>query len=382
MTAPRRLSGPAIIAAIVLTLAGCSAVAGQADASPAGPGSLGSFGSLGSGSATGPTTPPGGPLTGEPVDVATGLDVPWSIAFLDRTPLVSERDSGRILEILTEGTTREVGTVDDVVHNGEAGLLGLAVDDRQRLYVYSTGPNGNRIQRYSITGQPGSLSLGAAETILDGLPSADTHDGGRIAFGPDGMLYAGVGDTGERGKAQDIDFLGGKILRMTPDGKVPTDNPFPDSLVYSYGHRNVQGLGWADDGTMFASEFGQDTWDELNIIEAGGNYGWPIVEGAADTDGFIDPVQQWRPAHASPSGIEVVDGTVFIANLRGQVLRAVPVDDPTSSTDYYGSAFGRLRDVTVSPDHDLWFLTGNTDGRAAERQGDDRIVSVGLASGS
>ena len=315
---------------------------------------------------------------GEPTDVTTGLEAPWSVAFIGQSALISERDSGRVLELLGDGTTRTVGTVDGVVHGGEGGLLGIAVDDEQRLYAYSTGSDGNRVQRFELTGRPGSLGLGAAETILDGIPSNSTHNGGRLAFGPDGMLYVSVGDAQNRPAAQDTSSPSGKILRMTPDGDVPADNPFPDSLVYSYGHRNVQGLAWADDGTMFASEFGQDTWDELNIITAGGNYGWPEVEGIADTEGFIDPVQQWATDDASPSGIVISHGTVFIANLRGQVLRAVPVDDPSTSTDYYSGVYGRLRAVGIGPDGSLWIVTNNTDGRGNPSAGDDRILSVEL----
>lgn len=183
--------------------------------------------------------------------------------FADGVALVSERDSGRILELPDGGGTRVVGTVGGVVHAGESGLLGLAVDRERRLYAYSTGPDGNRIERYTLSGAPGSLALGAGEVILDGLPSASFHDGGRIAFGPDGMLYATVGDAGQRERAQDLDSLTGKILRMTPDGEIPTDNPFPGSLVFSYGHRNPQGIAWTADGTMFATELGEDSWDEL-----------------------------------------------------------------------------------------------------------------------
>ncbi len=375
MTAPRRLTFPAAAVALCAALIGCASSTTPVDAaSSAVPASLGSGAS---------PAPPAddGPLTGEPVDVATGLAAPWSLAFVDGAPLVSERDNGRIVEVLPDGTVRTAGTVDDAVHGGEGGVLGMTVDGDRNLYIYSTGPDGNRIQRYPVTGAPGGLALGPPRTILDGLPSAGVHNGGRIAFGPDGMLYAGVGDAGDRSDAQDRDSLGGTILRMTPDGAVPADNPFPGSLVYSYGHRNVQGLAWAADGTMFASEFGQDTWDELNIIEPGGNYGWPEVEGMAGDEGFIDPVQQWRPAEASPSGIAITDDTVFIANLRGQRLRAVPVSDPTNAIDYYASQFGRIRDVAVSPGRELWFLTNNTDGRGTPRPGDDRIVSAGTATG-
>jgi glucose/arabinose dehydrogenase len=301
------------------------------------------------------------------------------VVFLGDTPLISDRDDGDILELLPDGQTRVIGTVEGVVHEGESGLLGLAVDDQGRLYAYSTGADGNRIQRFELTGEPGSLGLGAAETILDGIPAASYHDGGRLAIGPDGMLYATAGDAGNREDAQDRGSLAGKILRMTLDGAVPEDNPFPDSLVYSYGHRNPQGLAWAADGTMFAAEFGQDTWDELNVITAGGNYGWPEVEGVGGGEDFIDPVQQWNPDEASPSGITVVEGTIFIANLRGEVLRAVPVADPGTATEYYEGEFGRIRAVTASPAGDLWFITSNTDGYGNAGEGDDRLVSVALS---
>ncbi len=255
--------------------------------------------------------------SGEPRDVTTGLQAPWSVVFLGETALISERDTGRILELLDDGSTRVVGTVPGVAASGEGGLLGLAVAGR-RLYAYSTGERENRVQRFGLRGEPGSLSLGSARTILDGIPSAAIHNGGRIAFGPDEMLYVATGDAAESGRAQDRGSLSGKILRMTPDGDVPPDNPFEDSLVYSYGHRNVQGLAWAADGTMFATEFGQNTWDELNIIEPGRNYGWPEAEGESDDDDFTDPVQQWRTSDASPSGLTAAQGTLFIANLRGR----------------------------------------------------------------
>ena len=317
---------------------------------------------------------------GEPTDVATGLDAPWSVVFAGETPLVSERDSGRIFEVLPDGSTRQVGTVEGIVHRAEDGLLGLAVDPQRRLYAYSTARDGNRVQRFALTGTAGSYGLGPAETIIDGIPANATHNGGRLAFGPDGMLYVTVGDAQDRPAAQDLGSTSGKILRMTPDGGVPADNPFPDSLVYSYGHRNVQGVGWAADGTMFASEFGQDTWDELNVIVAGGNYGWPNVEGIANADGFINPVQQWPTDEASPSGLTVAGGTVYMANLRGQRLRAIPAADPADvdgTNEYFGD-YGRIRAVTVAPDGTLWFLTNNTDGRGNPRSGDDRIVSVTL----
>ncbi len=316
---------------------------------------------------------------GTPTTVASGLQSPWSIAFRGRTPLVSERDTGRILELRPDGSTREVGTVPGVSHGGEGGLLGLAVDPQGLLYAYSTGDGGNRIQRFALTGSAGSLGLGTAETLLDRIPSGPIHDGGRIAFGPDGMLYAGTGDAGDRGRAQDRADLAGKILRITPDGGIPADNPFPGSPVWSYGHRNVQGLAWAADGTMFAGELGQDTWDELNVIVPGADYGWPVVEGPGGASrGFRDPVQQWHPADASPSGLTRVEDTLFLANLRGRVLRAVPVAAPGTSSAHWSGRYGRLRDATLAPDGRLWILTDNTDGRGTPGPDDDRILAVGL----
>lgn len=317
--------------------------------------------------------------TAAPTDVATGLQAPWSIVWRNGVALVSERDSGRILELRGDGSTRVIGTVAGVVHRSESGLLGMAVDPADgRLFVYSTGPEGNRIRRYDVTGPAGSLRLGDPVTVLDRLPSGSTHNGGRIAFGPDGMLYVGVGDAQQRDRAQDLQYLGGKILRITGDGQVPADNPFANSPVWSYGHRNVQGMGWAADGTMFASEFGQDTWDELNVIRKGGNYGWPVVEGRSDNERFVNPVQQWATDEASPSGLTIVGGSIVIANLRGERLRIVPVPDPARSQSFWAGQYGRLRDVARAPDGRLWVLTNNTDGRGDPRDGDDRILSVAL----
>lgn len=310
-----------------------------------------------------------------PETFTANLDVPWSIAFHGDTALVSERDSARILEIAVDGTAREVGVIDGVTPGGEGGLLGIAVHE-SHLYAYFTASDGNRIERFELVGGPGNLALGEPETILDGLPSARVHNGGRIAFGPDGMLYATVGDAGDQESAQNRKALSGKILRMTPNGGVPDDNPFSESLVYSYGHRNPQGIAWDESGTLYASEFGQDTWDELNIIQPGGNYGWPEVEGIAEQQGFIDPVQQWMPADASPSGIAIVGDAIYIANLRGERLREVPLADPSQATEHFVGEYGRLRDIVAAPDGRLWVLTNNTDGRGEPGPDDDRILRI------
>jgi glucose/arabinose dehydrogenase len=319
-----------------------------------------------------PVTPavPAGPRV-----IASNFKAPWSIAFHGTTPLVSERDTARILALDAAGMPAVVATIAGVNGSGEGGLLGIAVHDGY-LYAYFSAGASNRIERYRLDGSAANLRLGAAQIILDGIPAASIHNGGRIAFGPDGMLYAAAGDAGNRAAAQDLASLGGKILRIRPEGGVPADNPFPGSYVYSYGHRNPQGLAWAADGTLYASEFGQNTWDELNRIQAGGNYGWPTVEGRAGDARFIDPLQQWATGEASPSGMAFSQGNLYIANLRGQRLRQVPVAALGSAVERYVGQYGRLRDVVAAPDGSLWMLTNNTDGRGTPGPGDDRIVSV------
>lgn len=356
-------SGAAALVGMMLTaalLAGCTTTP-QRPASMH-PGSTAVSGSSASGS----------PSVGSVSDVVVGLEAPWSIAFHGDTALVSARDSGKILEIVG-GKTREVGSVEGSTASGEGGLLGIAVF-AGFLYAYFTAGNENRIQRFELTGKAGSLGLGAPQTILEDLPAANVHNGGRIAFGPDKLLYVTVGDAGDSPKAQDRESLAGKILRLTPEGTVPADNPFKGSPVYSLGHRNPQGLAWAKNGSMYASEFGQNTWDELNLIKAGANYGWPEVEGIAKDDRYMDPVQQWAPGEASPSGMTIADDSIWIANLRGERLRRVPLDQSSSLSEHLVGTHGRLRDVVVAPDGALWVLTNNTDGRGQPGAGDDRIL--------
>ena len=334
-----------------------------------------------------PTTPPAEVTAvqpaGAPVDVVTGLASPWSILRVtDEVTLISQRDDGQILR-LEDGELTSIGTVPGVVPGGEGGLLGLAFlprDDGVWIYAYFTAADDNRIVRmhYDVTE---GAELGEPEVILDGLAKAGNHDGGRIEFGPDEMLYATVGDAGVGDRAQDPASLNGKILRMTPEGDVPDDNPTPRSLVYSMGHRNPQGLAWDCDGQLWAAEFGQSTWDEFNRIEPGANYGWPVVEGQVDDPRFVQPVLQWATEEASPSGLAYVDGTFFLASLRGERVWAIYVgDDGTASaTAWFVGEFGRIRDVAVGPDSSLWFLTSNTDGRGDVRDGDDRLMQVRLA---
>lgn len=328
---------------------------------------------------------------GAPIEVTTGLLTPWSILRIPAggsaagETLVSQRNDGRILSVASDRSPVEVGVVPGVAFGGEGGLLGLAYlsDDRGAwVYAYFTSASDNRIVRMPYD----DGSLGEPEVVLSGLAKAGNHNGGRIAFGPDGMLYATVGDAAQPDLAQDPASPNGKILRMTPEGDVPDDNPTPGSLVYSLGHRNPQGIAWDADGQLWAAEFGQNTWDEFNRIEPGANYGWPIVEGQVGVEGqtsdprFVDPVLQWATSDASPSGLAYVDGTFFLAALRGERVWAIYVaDDGTASaTPWFVGEFGRIRDVAAGPDGTLLFLTHNTDGRGDLRDGDDRLMQVRL----
>lgn len=341
------------------------------------------------------TAPSGAAIQPAAADLVTGLNTPWGIGFLpDRTGLVTSRDDGTITAVKPDGSTSAVGTVQGVSANGEAGLLGLAVSpDYSRdhtVFVYYTGDDDNRIAALTLTG--GTIS--DQRSILTGLPKAGNHDGGRITFGPDGLLYVGVGDAGNPSGAQDLDYLGGKILRLNPDGSGAAGNPFPQApLVYSYGHRNVQGLAFDDTGRLWAAEFGQNTWDELNLIVPGGNYGWPNTEGLTDDPTYVSPQRVWATSEASPSGIAIWRGSVWMAGLRGQTLWQIPItgssSTPTAATGeapagrqtgepiaHLREQYGRLRTVIVAPDDSLWLTTSNTDGRGSPQPGDDRILRL------
>ena len=329
-------------------------------------------------------------VRGEPLDVppqavqvlATGLEVPWAVAFLpDGTALVTERNSGRILAVRAPAVSsaastadvREVARVNDVTPGGEGGLLGIAVSPDYAtdgwVYVYYTAADGNRLARLRL--DPAT----PPEPLLTGIPKARNHNGGRIAFGPDGFLYVGTGDAAERDRSPDPGSLAGKILRLTPDGDPAPGNPFGDSPVYSSGHRNVQGLAWDATGALFATEFGQNRYDELNRIEPGRDYGWPTVEGMGGGAGFADPVATWSTSDASPSGLAIRDGQAYLACLRGTKLYRIGLNG-TGARQLLSGQYGRLRSVTVAPDGTLWLTTSNRDGRGDPAPDDDRILRL------
>lgn len=334
-----------------------------------------------------PTHPTAGPNVHVLTTLARDLQVPWGVAFLpDGSALVAQRPTGRVVRIGAHGGATGVGTVPGVRDIGEGGLLGLALEPASgtistnapaTVFAYLTSTAGdNRVLKMTFDGS----RLGSPTPVLTGIPSADHHDGGLLAIGPDGKLWIGTGEGGRTERSQDRSNLGGKILRLNLDGTIPADNPFPGSPVYSLGHRNVQGLAFDSAKQPWAIEFGQNTWDELNRIVPGGNYGWPIVEGKAGRKGFIDPLVQWPTDDASPSGMAIVDDVAYIGALRGERLWQVPLFGTRTGTPkaYLNGRFGRIRNVAATPDGQLWITTSNRDGRGNPGPDDDRVILLSL----
>jgi glucose/arabinose dehydrogenase len=315
--------------------------------------------------------------------VATGLDVPWGVAFLpDGTALVAQRDDGTVKRVTSDGTVTDAGSVPGVVHNGEGGLLGLAIPPAERtggvptVYAYFTSRNDNRIVKMPFVDD----KLGRPTTVLTGIPSAGNHNGGRMVIGPDGKLWVGTGESGKKPLAQNLKSLGGKILRLDLDGSVPDDNPFKGSPVWTLGHRNVQGLAFDSRGRLWATEFGQNDWDELNLIERGKNYGWPEVEGDGTGNGkYVAPFTVWTTDEASPSGLAIVDDVAYVACLKGERLWQVPLNgsgENENKVARFEGKYGRLRTVLQAPDGTLWLTTSNKDGRGSPADDDDKILSL------
>jgi len=305
---------------------------------------------------------------GPPQTVTAGRVHPWGIALLpDGGALFTERDSRRIYAVAPAGQIRHVYTVTEAVARGEGGLLGIAVGPGhprdQRVYIYYTTGSDNRIAWFTLG------SAARPRPIVTGIPAAGTHNGGRLAFSPDGLLFAGTGDAQVPERAQSPGSLGGKILRMTRDGKPVSGNPY-GTVVFSTGHRNVQGLAFDDRGRLWASELGQSRYDEVNHIQVG-NYGWPFVEGRGNDPRFREPKHVWSPAEASPSGIAFSGGSLYVAALRGQRLWRLELNGTsvTRATSMYPGTFGRLRAAARHPkDGAMWLLTTNGS--------NDRVVRI------
>lgn len=328
--------------------------------------------------------------------VAENLEIPWEVAFLPASPaggpdgsfLVTERP-GRLLKI---GEDKKIIQVEGVRHIGEGGLLGLALhpdfNKNQFVYLYfTTEGNGkltNRIERYRLE----DTRLLDRKVILEGILGSSVHDGGRIAFGSDGKLYITTGDAGNSNLAQDKNSLNGKILRVNDDGTTPNDNPF-GTAVWSYGHRNPQGLVWDDQGRLWSTEHGrsgaQSGFDELNLIEKGKNYGWPVIQGDEQQEGMVTPVKNsgadvtWAPAGAAflPADRQDVNGSIFFGGLRGETLYEYKISEG-KLIEHFKGVYGRIRSVVLGPDRDLYITTSNKDGRGDVKTGDDKLIKIDL----
>ena len=339
----------------------------------------------------------------EGVTVETWVDslhIPWSLVFLPNGDALVSEPRGRIQHIPRGQNQPQLYIeIDDVAHVVEGGVNGLALHPQfaQHPFVYAMYSYRKdeqlfiRVIRLRHHGDTGVFD----RVILDNIPGHTFHVGGRIGFGPDGMLYIGTGDLVKQTPAQDLKSWAGKILRITPDGQIPKDNPFPGSPVFSYGHRNVQGLAWdPETGVLFSSEHGPNgdlpgvyERDEINIIEKGANYGWPNVVGAPRIAEYRDPIIMWRGASVPPAGMTFYRGDLFVATLRSKALIRIQFDDDNEdykvtnierwfARDLNKGIYGRLRDVTVGPDGHLYVLTCNTDGRAELRPNDDKILRL------
>ncbi|MER6072706.1 PQQ-dependent sugar dehydrogenase [Streptomyces sp. NPDC001817] len=318
--------------------------------------------------------------------LSTGWTIPWGTYWMPdgQSALVTERDDFRVWKLTKNGTKTQVGTVPNAVTtNGEGGLLGVAVDPRWETdhYVYfmHTAAEGNRVVRMTYDG----TKLSDYKVLLQGIKKNRYHNGGRLAFGPDGYLYVSTGEAQQPDLAQDKNSLNGKILRMTTDGRPAPGNPF-GNYVYSYGHRNPQGLAFDRNGRLWEAEFGNSSKDELNLIKPGADYGWPTCEGSCDVAGMTNPKATWNVSEASPSGIAVVRNVIYMASLRGERLWRIPINGDTESVGtpsaYYVGTYGRLRTVTKVPGADqLWLSTTNCDNNGGAADGSDKIFKVTIS---
>ncbi len=314
--------------------------------------------------------------------LSTNLTVPWGIAFLPngKSAVVTERNTSKVWRIALDGSKKQIGTVPHSVWNAEkqekGGLLGAAVSPTwngttdKRVFFMQTTAKDNRVVRMNFDG----TSLSGYTPVLTGIRRDGQHNGGKIAFGPDGYLYIATGDAFQPRLAQDKKSLNGKILRVTKSGAAAPGNPF-GTRVYSYGHRNPQGLAWDRNGRLWSAEIGHRTADELNLIKPGANYGWPTCEGYCSAAGMSNPKKTWTPAEGSPSQLAIVRNVIYLSALRGQRLWSVPIAGDSERVgpkrEFYSGTYGRLRATAKVPGKDqLWLGTSD---RGA---GKDRILKV------
>lgn len=314
--------------------------------------------------------------------LAQKLEIPWALDFLPDGSLVITERSGRVRLIdVREGLLPEpLLIIDEVAHRGEGGLLGIAVHpdfaSNHFIYVYYTHQGENLVNRV-VRFRKENNTLLDKKIILDNIPAASNHNGGRIKFGPDGLLYITTGDASVAELAQDRNSLAGKILRLEDDGAIPSGNPFAGSPVYSLGHRNPQGLAWDAQGRLWATEHGSRATDELNLIEPGNNYGWPVIRGDETAPGLVSPVIHSGGETWAPSGLAFFNGSLFFAGLRGQSLFQVVIDNQGVTLQrHINRSFGRLRDVVAGPDSLLYILTSNRDGRGVPTADDDQVIRL------
>jgi len=319
--------------------------------------------------------------------IAENLDIPWEVAFLPNGDILVTERPGTLKRIGEEGKTTKI---EGVEHIGEGGLLGMALHpdfaENNWIYLYLTTRSDrgliNRVERYRFR----ENQLSEKQIIIDNIPGAAYHDGGRIKFGPDRLLYITTGDSGNSNLAQDTSSLAGKILRLQDDGGTPLDNPF-DSPIYSYGHRNPQGLAWDENGQLWSTEHGRSGilsgLDELNLIQRGKNYGWPIIQGNETQEGRVSPVIHSGPDTTwAPAGATYKDGSIFFCGLRGSALYEAEIGLQEQKVDslniHFKDVFGRLRAAVLGPDGNLYITTSNTDGRGSPRPEDDKIIRINL----
>ncbi|MEO6606223.1 MAG: PQQ-dependent sugar dehydrogenase [Aeromicrobium sp.] len=311
--------------------------------------------------------------------IATGLNVPWGIAFLaSGAALVSQRDDCSIVRIEPGGEVTNLGVVEGADSaTSEGGLMGIALDpdDESTLYAYVSTSSDDRLVKMSLDGD----KLGRPDALLTGVRSAANHHGGRLLFDGAGHLFLAIGDGAVPDSAQDKGGPNGAILRLDKEGRAASGNPF-NNKVWSYGHRNIEGLALDGAGRLWASEFGQDSRDELNLIVEGKNYGWPKFEGTSDDPGFVTPKVTWSTDECSPAGLAITRSTAFMAALRGECVWMIPLDGESAGKPkaLFKGKYGRIRNVVVAPDKSLWVTTSNTDSRGRPASDDDRILRVTL----